>query len=186
MLNPTDREKIDRKVDELLTAYGYNPEVNDYVEIVDFARRHGFEVGKGQLADSEQGFILIQPDGHGGNALGPRTIGVNAKNDVPFNRFVVAHELGHYALHWQGEALYRHRDTRRETPPEDREEAEADYFAAALLMPGRSFRRRYAEIKEIKGLILSNICDRLSRIYDVPLQSVLLRLEELDLVSFTY
>lgn len=182
MLERTEMDRIEQKVEALLSTYQYRPEVNDYVEIVDFARRQGFEVGKSYLPKTEDGFILIQPDNAegNGNAFGPRTIGVNASRDIPFNRFVVAHELGHFALHWQGEELYLHRDTKREkTPEEQRQEAEADYFAAALLMPKKSFSRRYAEMK---GRGLSDVCGRLSRIYDVPMDSVLRRMEELKLV----
>lgn len=185
MLKPERMEQIEERAEGLLTAYRYRPEVNDYVEIVEFARWRGFEIGNSRLPRTEDGFIIIQPDNAAGNGntLGPRTIAVNVDRSVPFKRFIIAHELGHAALHWKGEELYLHRDSERlKTPEEQEQEEEADYFASALLMPRKSLRHWFNRLKR-DDLSLDDICGRLSRIYSVPEKTVLSRLKELKLVA---
>lgn len=60
------------------------------------------------------------------------------------DRFTIAHELGHYVLHylWDPQkAVGKMMATRRGS---DRIEWEANWFAAAFLMPSEEFRREYA------------------------------------------
>ena len=184
-----DREKmkeIEKKVSDLLEKYGYHPEVDSYLDIVRFAQWKGFTVGNARLSESEDGFIVIRPDYDGKGAAGrwgPKVIGVNRELDGGFKRFVVAHELGHEALHYDGAGLYRHREDKSGKTPEEREREEAaDYFAAALLMPLKSFRRRYDELRE-NGMKQGETCIRLSRDFGVPLESVLRRVDELEEIT---
>ena len=58
----------------------------------------------------------------------------------------------------------------------------ADYFAAALLMPVRSFSSEYQKLKS-KNLSENAICMQLSSIFKVPLESVSRRILELNLQS---
>lgn len=74
-----------------------------------------------------------------------------AKQWPPRRRFTIGHELGHWYLHQQGQtALFcRHgqvdgEDEGAERPPLPTIEEEANYFAAALLMPAEMVRREYA------------------------------------------
>ncbi|MBD5101416.1 MAG: ImmA/IrrE family metallo-endopeptidase [Subdoligranulum sp.] len=173
-------EEIDAKVASLLKDYGYNEQVDDWVDVVRFARRKGFVVGNAELHNGDDGFIVIQPYQEKQTRFGPMVIGVNSERTKRFKRFVIGHELGHWQLHYSEGTLFRHRDGDRDrSKDENQQEAEADYFAAALLMPTESFRRRRDEMREL-GLSRSEICIRLSQIYDVPLESVLRREEELD------
>lgn len=60
------------------------------------------------------------------------------------DRFTIAHELGHYFLHYlypkrQGEIWFGRGGT-------DRAETEANVFASTLLMPADDFRRAYREV----------------------------------------
>lgn len=74
-----------------------------------------------------------------------KTIVVN-KNDVPERqRFTVAHELGHYFLHFdknssEENVLISFRGER------NKEEYQADMFAAELLMPEELLRTRYEDL----------------------------------------
>jgi hypothetical protein len=57
------------------------------------------------------------------------------------DRFTIAHELGHYFLH------YRYAGLQQEQPfgrgDRNRAETEANVFASALLMPAKEFRKRW-------------------------------------------
>jgi hypothetical protein len=65
-------------------------------------------------------------------------------------RFTVGHELGHWCMHRSGAGAIWCRSTsvseddRGAFPPE---EAEANFFAAALLMPARLVRREYRRLR---------------------------------------
>ncbi len=78
-----------------------------------------------------------------------RVIGVNKRHPLARRRFTIAHEVGHLELH-RGRALildtpvrvnFRDRVSSLAT---DREEVEANRFAAALLMPGAAVIREAA------------------------------------------
>jgi Zn-dependent peptidase ImmA (M78 family) len=64
-------------------------------------------------------------------------------DNAGFQRFSIAHELGHYFLPGHVEAVLREgsvHESRAGFIGKDRYELEADHFAAALLMPGNLFR----------------------------------------------
>ncbi|WP_175728665.1 ImmA/IrrE family metallo-endopeptidase [Burkholderia ambifaria] len=76
-----------------------------------------------------------------------------------FQRFSIAHELGHYFLEGHPEAVFRGSDvheSRAGFTSSDQYEREADHFAAALLMPSHLFDAaagRYSDgLEAIKGL----------------------------------
>ena len=57
------------------------------------------------------------------------------------NRFTIAHEIGHYALHYVAQKLGGRliKAARASGPNQDRAEREADWFASGLLMPKVKF-----------------------------------------------
>lgn len=61
------------------------------------------------------------------------------------NRFTIAHELGHYVLHYIAQELKgeKVKAARASGPNQERAEREADWFAAALLMPSAEFVEKY-------------------------------------------
>ncbi|WP_309491470.1 ImmA/IrrE family metallo-endopeptidase [Trinickia mobilis] len=76
-----------------------------------------------------------------------------------FQRFSVAHELGHYFLAGHPEAVFRNgevHESRAGFASSDRYELEADHFAAGLLMPSHLFAAasgRYPDgLEAIRGL----------------------------------
>lgn len=77
---------------------------------------------------------------------------VPAHTSVLRDRFTIAHELGHYVLH------YMWQQTHGEKPPKrmmalrkgsDRVEWEANWFAAGFLMPEHHFREAYARLHDV-------------------------------------
>lgn len=172
-----EKAKIENIVGELLAQNGYSFGEDTSVDIVELARKLGFVVGIAELPDNEDGFLAIQPldpekrDGEGGGKI----IGVNVSRPIDLKRFIIAHEFAHWALHYQEGKVFLHRENKK---GKSIEENDADYFAAALLMPRASFSRVYSQLKE-KGLNDVVICAQLAATFKTPLESVTRRIEEI-------
>ncbi|MBP8961237.1 ImmA/IrrE family metallo-endopeptidase [Patescibacteria group bacterium] len=72
----------------------------------------------------------------------------NLNNHIHRNRFTVAHELGHFVLG------HLRRDYILEVDSKNREEAEANEFAAELLMPMKTLKEFYKKNPDPKKLAL--------------------------------
>lgn len=171
------KHEISKQVTTLLTEYGYNFEKDDYVNIIDFVHTLGFVVGNAKLDDKEDGFLLIQPSEIMKNVNGlsnDKIIGVNEKRSLEWKRFIIAHEFAHSVLHYKAGKTYLHRENKK---GKGDDENEADYFAAALLMPEKSFSRVYSQLQK-NGLNQNAICMQLAAIFKVPFDSASRRIEE--------
>lgn len=106
------------------------------------AEKLGVLVVPQDMPDDVSGMLLRRED--------EQVIGVNRQHHRRRQRFTVAHELGHLRLH-RGRPLILDTDTRvnfRDTVSSmatDREEMEANRFAAALLAPEAMVRRAARE-----------------------------------------
>lgn len=115
------------------------------------------------------------------------TVGYNRMDAPVRQRFTVAHELGHYALHQDEMQLFvdegyavAYRDS-RSSSGEIRREREANAFAAAILMP------KYLVEQEVEKLdfdlgsddALATLADR----FDVSTQAMAYRLANLGIFS---
>ena len=164
-----EKQSIEKQANAFLTQYGYSFEKDTYVDIVDFVQGLGFVVGNARLDDHEDGFLAIRPQ-----AADEKVIGVNYSGSLPFKRFVIAHEFAHSVLHYKTGQAYLHRENKK---GKNLEENDADYFAAALLMPAVSFRRMYDKFSA-EGMNETAICFQLASIYKVPTESVARRIKE--------
>ena len=90
------------------------------------------------------------------------------------NRFTIAHELGHYVLHYIAKQLggKKVKAARASGPNQQRAEREADWFAAALLMPQALFLEEY---KKSEGNLTS-----VARHFGVSTQAAKWQLEYLN------
>jgi Zn-dependent peptidase ImmA (M78 family)/transcriptional regulator with XRE-family HTH domain len=79
-------------------------------------------------------------------------------------RFILAHELGHMIIH-EGE------------PPREEAELEADQFAEELLMPAAEIAGDLLDIDVRKALALKPY-------WRVPMQSLILRAQHLDIITY--
>ena len=166
------RTRIDKDVDSLLKQSGYSEDTDSYVDIIDFVNHYGFDVVNADLEEKDDGFIAITAN--------LKLIAVNSKRSLEWKRFVIAHEFAHSILHYkQGDSAYLHREN---VKGKNESENAADYFAAALLLPVRSFSSEYQKLKS-KNLSENAICMQLSSIFKVPLESVSRRILELNLQS---
>lgn len=139
------------------------------------AKDMGIEV-RYKPADGDISAFIARKDGR-------IVIGINTRQHPNRQRFSLAHELGHAALH-QGRALYvdrvpKFRDSYSSTG-KDPEEVEANHFASELLMPEAALRRDV----ETMGSELSDdeFIERLAECYKVSVQAMTIRLQSLKLL----
>ena len=174
MLTKMEKHEIEARAQELLETNGINPE--NGVDVVQLARKLDFMVGSVAMDDSEDGFILYDPrvekiEGMESNKI----IGVNSNRNYEDKRFIIAHELAHYAFRSDDDTLIAAREHKR---GRNEDENWYDYFAACLLMPSKEFKKRFAELKNngIKELI-----DGLKDTFGVSDESAYRRMLELNL-----
>lgn len=161
---------IERQADVLLKALGYiSDESRKNIDVVKSAKSMGFTVGTVKLSKEEQGFIVVD------NEKRAKAIGLNELNDGDTNRWVLAHEIGHFLLHSEkGKALY----WRENKTGKSEIEQQADWFATCFLMPKGIFKTQYEKLKKnnyADNLIIS----ALALAFRVPFRSVERRIEEI-------
>lgn len=138
------------------------------------AKKLGAEIRHVSLQSDVSG-ILFRGDGR-------KVIAVNESHSLLRQRFTIAHELGHLALHKGVEVhvdqIFRInlRDSRSATA-EDVEEVEANAFAANLLMPAQWIRQDVAG--EPLDLENEERVHTLAERYQVSTQAMIVRLASL-------
>ena len=89
------------------------------------------------------------------------TIIVPSHTSPARDRFTIAHELGHFVVHYlwkarkEGQAQPKMMALRKDS---DRVEWEANWFAAAFLMPSDAFAEQYAELAGDLDQLASTFC----------------------------
>ncbi|MFC1433501.1 ImmA/IrrE family metallo-endopeptidase [Streptacidiphilus sp. N1-3] len=122
--------------------------------------------------------MLLRGDGH-------QVIGVNESHHRHRRRFTVAHELGHLQLH-RGRPLILDTDMRvnfRDSVSSmatDREEIEANRFAAALLAPEAMVR---ACVAETVFATAEELVDALASRFHISAQAMTYRLMSVGIIS---
>lgn len=112
-------------------------------------------------------------------------IGVNSRHPITRQRFTVAHELGHLLLH-RGRDVILDRIVRvnyrdhRSSSATDREEVEANQFAAALLMP-EEWLRAEIETRSFGAIDVDEIVASLAERFKVSVQAMDFRLTNLGI-----
>jgi len=112
-----------------------------------------------------------------------KAIGVNAAHPMVRQRFTVAHELGHLVLHPGKELILDHvRVNLRDDVSSlgtDREEREANAFAAELLMPRAAVESEVRRVLDRGGTADSRFIADLAQLFDVSEQAMEFRLVNL-------
>lgn len=165
---------------ELLEAHGLKRRLPVPVEVIAdklgvLVRRQRFE------ADDVSGLLLREP----GEAP---IIGVNASNASVRQRFTVAHELGHLVLH-KGKRLVVDRAVRvnfRDSVSSlatDREEMEANAFAAGLLMPSATLTDELHRVVRGRNRSDNEVVDVLAGKFQVSRSAMEFRLINLGMLT---
>jgi Zn-dependent peptidase ImmA (M78 family) len=167
--------KIEERVHKILQEYKVQ---RPPVPVEAIARRLGAEIRYSPFEGDISGMVYRDKD---------RTvIGVNSLHHMNRQRFTIAHEIGHMLLH-EGTEVHVDKTFRVNLRDDlssqavDREEMEANGFAAELLMP------RHMLLEDLKGREIDfeneeNI-RRLASKYRVSPQAVTFRLMNLGVVS---
>lgn len=148
------------------------------VKVEELARAQGAQVVRQRYEQGDvSGMLLREPD--------RVIIGVNTSHAPVRQRFTIAHELGHLVLH-RGRALildtpvrvnFRDRTSSLAT---DREEMEANRFAAALLMPADLV---VAEARKAPPGSVDALVGTLAKRFDVSTEAMSYRLVNLGILS---
>jgi Zn-dependent peptidase ImmA (M78 family) len=166
-LPQTKINDIEAKTSEILRSiYGDTDNIALPVPIFDIIKQFHIDLRTGELPDKSVSGMYSKSD---------RTI-IFAK-DEPFERqtFTIAHELGHYVLHdkKQLDVFYR-MEILKLTDETREQEKEANWFAAALLIPEKSLRHYYA---------ITHDLDDLATLFGVSVTAIYYRLKNLGLMQ---
>jgi Zn-dependent peptidase ImmA (M78 family) len=144
------------------------PPVNVYA----VAENLGFEIHDYDFPDSMSAMMVVEDD--------IRAIGVNKSFSTVRKRFSVAHELGHFLLghgNFADSVATFEDGSYNYTDPQNRQESEANEFAAELLMPEPFLKKDFAE-----GAVS---VPQLAKKYQVSEQAMWIQLFSLELASQT-
>lgn len=145
------------------------------------AKAEGVLVVRRRFKDADVSGMLFRDMDH-------HIIGVNSAHSVLRQRFTIAHELGHRALHPGRELILdvpvrvNLRDKNSSTAT-DIEEIEANAFAAALLMPEHMVRDQLNQLPASKLREPDTTATALSAIFRVSTSALSFRLINLGLTS---
>jgi len=173
------RDEIERIAERILEEIpeGSRPAV----PIKDVARRLGLPIVKTNLGEGVSACLVTE----GGRAY----IGVRDGDPSNRKRFSIAHECGHHVLQHPRDAVHLdrehdvsfravlYRSTR--TAPGDPREAEANQFAACILMPAKRVRR---EAAKIGPALTDEHIDTLAKLFEVSPAAMAIRLQVLRLL----
>ncbi|MCX5006678.1 ImmA/IrrE family metallo-endopeptidase [Streptomyces sp. NBC_00638] len=157
-------------------------EVAPPVNVERLAAHVGVVVSRSSFKDGDVSGMLIRRDGQS------PVVGVNDVHSDHRQRFTIAHELGHFLLH-PGREVVLDRPVRvnlrdkTSSMATDREEIEANSFAASLLMPADLIRSELQRLSAAVRLDPDRCTRRLAEIFDVSDSAMGFRLINLGLVS---
>lgn len=116
-----------------------------------------------------------------------RVIGVNSAHPPTRQRFTIAHEIGHLLLHETRSVIVDTHVYRRDAVSSmgtQKEEREANAFAAELLMPTNFVEDAYAEaIDDHPTITAKQLVGRLASRFEVSEQAMEIRLGSLQILS---
>ncbi|MFE0473233.1 ImmA/IrrE family metallo-endopeptidase [Streptomyces sp. NPDC058947] len=149
------------------------------IPIEEIARAEGILITRKAFDGTRSGFALR--DG------ATRIIGINSATSPRRQRFTVAHELGHLFLH-QGKPLIVDHSVRvdwrdeRSSLGTDKEEMEANAFAAEVLMPVNLILDRASHYLRTQNATRESLIAGLARDFDVSAEAMGYRLINLGII----
>jgi len=149
------------------------------IDVAGITKAQGITIRMEELEDSVSGLLVIKA-----NLI---TVGVNKSHHPNRQRFTIAHELGHFLLHGQETkifvddgpvVLFRNLASSEGT---QRQEIEANIFAAALLMPEDIIREQLAlqPIDAFDDMSVKHLAGQ----FGVSVRAITIRLTKLGLLD---
>jgi Zn-dependent peptidase ImmA (M78 family) len=168
-------KKAELRGTKLLEEYGIS---TPPVPVVEIANKLGLDVIGYDLGDDISGTLVIKK--------GIGFIGYNPSHSKKRQRFTIAHEIGHYQLHYKENQLFvdkdflvKYRNANTYTHKELIQEQEANAFAAALLMP-KEFILQELSSQSSKNMSELELIDALAKLFDVSVPAMTYRLNNLN------
>ncbi|MGW5480463.1 ImmA/IrrE family metallo-endopeptidase [Streptomyces sp. NPDC004008] len=155
--------------------------VDDFpVPVESIARAEGVIITRKAFDGTQSGFALRNGQ--------TRIIGVNSATSPRRQRFTIAHEMGHLALHEGKPLIVDHAmriDWRNDVSSlgTNDEEIEANAFAAEMLMPGRMIRSQVASYAREGNITRDRLIVKLARDFDVSAEAMGYRLINLGILA---
>lgn len=132
-LKKIDQDRIDKALNAILIQTNKSYPEDSLIDIVKGLGIEVFLYDFGKFSDEVSGAVDARDE------KSPK-IYLNIKHSPERRTFTLAHELGHYLLHKHDNMKLRlDKYNYRVDTPEAKEETEANYFAASLLMPKDKF-----------------------------------------------
>ncbi len=149
------------------------------VPVERIARAQGARVFLQSLEGNISGFLYRDSQ--------QRVIGVNTHHPSTRQRFTLAHELAHLLLHDQNQIHVDHGfelrlRNDRSSQGVDRDEMEANLFAAELLMPRRLLKKDLGDLQTVE-ISDDKTIGRLAKRYGVSVQALMIRLTALGYLN---
>jgi len=170
-LSQIRKREIQRIANEFLD------ENKSQADVFDTAKALGFKIasfdpkiGKNKHKD---GLIIVNQGNNKINTLPQKLIATNESLDYADTAFTVAHELGHYRLHYDPDFPYVHISWKTNGQEKPQEEREADFFAACVVMPEDATKAEIRSFESEKGSVLEDqrllvqLCLHLSKVFKV-------------------
>ncbi|MEG4917677.1 ImmA/IrrE family metallo-endopeptidase [Microcoleus sp. B7-D4] len=181
------KKQIQQLVGDLHTQLKKNGEFQAPIPVEKLAREMNAQVVQVETEDDDlSGFLFRDP------ATGKSVIGVNKDHSKTRQRFTIAHEIGHLILHSFEDLHYDRKGSggifkrsAESATGENRDEVEANFFAAELLMPEELIYDKLEDI-EISDIFQRNIDAAIRTIakdFNVSTHALSIRMAQLGIVS---
>ena len=168
--------------DRVLVEGGHSM-VSGVMPIVDIVKQFGFSCFlKSNMDEDTSGNIFVGGTTKQVYGTG-KVIVVGDEEEVPHQRFIIAHELAHYLMDYLGSKtaqdcriLFTEKYLKQDH--NSQKEIRADRFAAELLMPMNIFTRRYMRLMRITSNDLAYTVTNLSHYFGMKESSIRKRIRE--------
>jgi Zn-dependent peptidase ImmA (M78 family) len=165
------KNDIENKAKQLLIAYGL---YKVPVDVFSLVKKMGIDIRTAEFSnDNIAGTILKKNK--------DLKIIVNKNDFIERQRFTIAHELGHYFLHFENKSNSMYVEMYR-SEVKNTEETEANYFASALLMDEDLIKREFKKVIKMKFPETATIAI-MANLFKVSLTAMTYRLGNLGLVN---
>jgi Zn-dependent peptidase ImmA (M78 family) len=169
---------LNRKIEKMTSRILADLKIDKLpIPVNKIAEQRGLKIKPYDLGRDVSGILVIEND--------KGTIGFNPTESTVRQRFTIAHELGHYELHKDGEELFVDKSFKvlfrdqNSGAGEDRKELEANAFAAALLMPEKLVRKEIT--KNSFDLSDEDSMKKLAKAFHVSVPAMTFRISNLGL-----
>lgn len=178
-------KEIDNDAQKILDSFMDNEKYklsfeNQRTPIIEIAKVMGFKIFTAQFNDRNlSGTIGISKKlktEYGSD----KVIILNNQDTDKHILFTLAHEIAHYIYDYNSNIAVEYSNTYRTNEAQTDSELRANRFAAAFLMPAKSFITTFKNITE-QTKIKEEIIIKLSDIFNAPETAVKIRIQELEL-----